>query len=57
MKAKNNSPKIGDEITRKDMLKKAGKYAAFTAGTMLLLLSPKESPAQSPSPGGHHGWD
>lgn len=43
----------GVEITRKEALKKAGKYAALTAATMLILLSPKESQAQSnaPTPG------
>lgn len=36
------------EITRKDAIKKAGKYAALTAASMLIILSPKESQAQSP---------
>lgn len=42
----------GMEITRKEALKKAGKYAAITAAS-LLFLSPKESQAQSsiPPPG------
>jgi hypothetical protein len=42
----------GKEITRKEALKKAGKYAAITAAS-LLILSPKESQAQSsvPPPG------
>lgn len=41
-----------EDITRKEALKKAGKYAALTAATMLVILSPKDSQAQSPpSPG------
>ena len=39
-----------NEITRKDAIKKTGKYAAITAATMFLILSPKDSPAQSPAP-------
>jgi hypothetical protein len=35
-------------LTRKEALKKVGKYAAFTGASMLLVLSPKEAPAQSP---------
>jgi len=35
-------------ISRKEALKKAGKYAAITAASMLIILSPKESQAQSP---------
>ncbi len=43
--------KIPEEsITRKEALQKAGKYAAFTAATMLVVLSPKSSQAQSPTP-------
>ena len=39
-----------ERITRKEALKKAGKYAAFTAASMLIVLSPKESQADSPAP-------
>jgi hypothetical protein len=36
------------EITRKEALLKGGKYAAFTAATMLMILGPsKEAAAQS----------
>lgn len=42
-------PNSEEDITRKEALKKAGKYAAFTAATMLTVLSPKESQAQSPA--------
>ena len=44
----NSQGKNKDEITRKEALKKAGKYAALTAATMLVILSPKESQAESP---------
>ena len=46
-----------DNISRKEALVKVGKYAAFTAGTMVLILSPKKAQASSVSPenpGG--GW-
>ena len=46
--------KANETITRKEALQKAGKYAAFTAATMLIVLSPKESQAQSPTP--TPGW-
>jgi hypothetical protein len=36
------------EITRKEALLKGGKYAAFTAATMMILLQSKEAAAQSP---------
>jgi len=46
------------KLTRKEALKKAGKYAAFTSASMLLVLSPKEAPAQSPgdSPKSAPAW-
>ncbi len=34
-------------ISRKEALKKAGKYAAFTAAAAIILLSPKEAQAKS----------
>ena len=46
-----------EHITRKEALKKVGKYAAFTALGTMVLLSPKESQATSQipeNPGG--GW-
>jgi len=50
----NNAGDISKEdITRKEALKKAGKYAALTAATMLIILSPKDSQAQSPP---NPGW-
>lgn len=47
-----------ETITRKEALIKTGKYAAFTALGMMVLLSPKQSQAESPAnPGGlPPGW-
>jgi|TARA_B110000967_G_scaffold92273_1_gene94906 hypothetical protein len=43
-------------ITRKEAIKKMGKYAAFTAVGTFMILNPKKAQAQSvaPNPG---GWD
>lgn len=45
-----NPESPSNEITRKEALKKAGKYAAVTAAAMFVVLSPKESQAQSSTP-------
>jgi hypothetical protein len=47
---------FGAQITRQEAIKKAGKYAAFTAAATILLLSPKQAVATSnpDDPGG--GW-
>lgn len=51
-KTKKNTEQVDKEITRKEAIKKVGKYAAVTAAAMLIVLSPKESQAQStPTPG------
>ena len=47
----------GDQMTRKEALYKAGKYAAFTAAAMMAILDPahaKRQPPKSPPkpPGG-----
>ena len=48
----NNTP---SGITRKDAIKKMGKYAALTAMGTFMILNPKKAQAQSPaSPGS--GW-
>ena len=48
MKKKNKDTKSKDDkISRKDALKKAGKYAAFTAAGMMLILKPTKSYAAS----------
>ena len=39
-----------EKLSRKEALKKAGKYAAFTAASMLVVLSPKESQASTGAP-------
>jgi len=50
MKKENNS----DKITRKDAIKKMGKYAALTAVGTFVILNPLKSQAQSPpDPGGN----
>ncbi len=48
---KNNS---NNKITRKEALKKIGKYAALTAAGTFLILNPKAAQAQSnpTDPGG-----
>jgi hypothetical protein len=46
------------EITRKEALLKGGKYAAFTAATMMMLLGPsKEAAAQSNPQSPPTRWD
>lgn len=47
--------KSTDQITRKEALKKMGKYAAFTAVGTWLILNPQRSQAQSlpADPGGN----
>jgi hypothetical protein len=55
--AQNTPFKETVNITRKEALKKAGKYAAFTAASMLIILSPKESQAGSQLPQNPgNGW-
>ena len=51
MKNRRANKKItpSEKITRKEALKKGGKYAAFTAAAMLTVLSPKQSQATSPA--------
>jgi hypothetical protein len=50
MNRKNNT----DKITRKDAIKKMGKYAALTAVGTFVILNPQQSQAQSPpDPGGN----
>lgn len=43
-----------EKTSRREAITKVGKYAAFTAASMLIVLSPKESQASSvipPNPG------
>ena len=46
-------------ITRKDAIKKMGKYAALSAISTFIILDPKKAQAQSASPnsGGGSGSD
>ena len=50
------SPKQENNITRKEALKKAGKYAAFTAAGMMLILKPTKSYAGSPPQNPGFDW-
>jgi hypothetical protein len=51
---KNSLEKNAPGITRKDAIKKMGKYAALTAVGTFMILNPKKAQAQStpPNPGG-----
>ena len=51
---KNSLEKNASDITRKDAIKKMGKYAALTAVGTFMILNPKKAQAQStpPNPGG-----
>ena len=51
---KNSLEKNTSGITRKDAIKKMGKYAALTALGTFMILNPKKAQAQStpPNPGG-----
>jgi len=46
-----------EDITRKEAVKKLGKYAALTALGTFMILNPKKSQAASapPNPGGDFG--
>jgi hypothetical protein len=45
-----------ENISRKDALSKAGKYALFTAAATILVLSPKTAMATSPITPPGDGW-
>jgi hypothetical protein len=51
---KKENKNISSDITRKDAIKKMGKYAALTAVGTFMILNPKKAQAQStpPNPGG-----
>ena len=51
---KNSLDKNASGITRKDAIKKMGKYAALTAVGTFMILNPKKAQALSvpPNPGG-----
>ncbi|MCK5736428.1 MAG: hypothetical protein KAH21_08120 [Spirochaetaceae bacterium] len=56
MKPENKTPREADNISRKEAMKKAGKYAAFTAASMLFLFSPLDAQTDSEWPD-DPGWD
>ena len=47
---KNNKETAPSGITRKDAIKKMGKYAALSAIGTFIILDPKKAQAQSASP-------
>ena len=47
MKKTKNRPDAKDLISRKDAIKKMGKYAALTAMGTFMILNPKKAQAQS----------
>ena len=53
MKKIENTPKVTNDISRKEALKKIGsygKYAALTAVGTYIMLHPKKAQAASPPP-------
>ena len=56
MKKTENTPNGTVDISRKEAIKKMGKYAALTAMGTFMILNPKKAQAQSPEsppfPGG-----
>ncbi len=50
------SKSAGEVISRKEALKKAGKYAAFTAGAMMFFFSPKKAQAETLPDDPGKGW-
>ena len=47
---KNSTENTPSGITRKDAIKKMGKYAALTAVGTFMILNPKKAQAQSTPP-------
>jgi hypothetical protein len=46
----NYLPVSEEKITRKEAILKVGKYAAFTAAVMMVVLAPLDSSAKKKSP-------
>jgi hypothetical protein len=46
----NYLPVSEEKITRKEAILKVGKYAAFTAAAMMVVLAPLDSSAKKKSP-------
>jgi hypothetical protein len=55
MKKTENTPNDTDDISRKDAIKKMGKYAALTAMGTFIILNPKKAQAAS-EPSDPGGW-
>ena len=55
MKKTENTPNGTDDISRKDAIKKMGKYAALTAMGTFIILNPKKAQAAS-EPSDPGGW-
>lgn len=55
MKDLEKSPNVTNDITRKEAIKKMGKYAALTAMGTFMILNPKKAQAQS-GPSEPGGW-
>lgn len=55
MKKTENTPNGTDDISRKDAIKKMGKYAALTAMGTFMILSSKQAQASS-APSEPTGW-
>jgi len=55
---KNSIENTPSGITRKDAIKKMGKYAALTAVGTFMILNPKKAQAMSPAgpPSGGTSW-
>jgi len=50
MKKTENKPNVTDDISRKEAIKKMGKYAALTAMGTFMILNPKKAQAVSDAP-------
>ena len=50
MKKTENTPNGTDDISRKEAIKKMGKYAALTAMGTFMILNPKKAQAASAPP-------
>lgn len=56
MKKTENIPNDTNDISRKDAIKKMGKYAALTAIGTFMILNPKKAQAAS-APSEPGAWD
>ncbi|WP_189663015.1 hypothetical protein [Polaribacter sp. IC073] len=56
MKKTENTPAGTNDISRKEAVKKMGKYAALTAMGTFMILSPKKAQATSAPPAPGSNW-